>query len=324
MTLGVDEAIGQFSPSFPLVVAISGGADSTALLVACAARWPGAVMAAHVHHGLQPAADAFEQHCRRLCSDLSIPLAVRHVDARNRPGESPEDAARRARYLALAHAAVEDLDCAGEPQIAIAQHADDQVETLLLALTRGAGLPGLSGMAPFRTFAFDGHVVRFERPLLRVSSMDIRLWLQRRAIAWVDDPTNRDEALTRNLIRARIMPALASGFPSFLDTFGRSARHAAQAQALLDERAADDLAIVGLPPAIEGLRALNPGRQANLLRHWLTRHCHTSANTAQLDELVKQLRACTTRGHGIELKVGHGVVHRLGSVLMWSRSGVRR
>jgi tRNA(Ile)-lysidine synthase len=157
-----------------------------------------------------------------------------------------------------------------------------------------------------------------------VSAADIRVWLRSRGIACIDDPSNADEGLTRNLIRARVMPALQTGFPSFLDTFGRTARHAAQAQALLEERAADDLAVVGLPPAITGLRTLGADRLANLLRHWLRRHCGTSASTAQLDELVKQVLACTTRGHGIELKVGHGLVCRRGPALVWSEAGVHR
>ncbi|HYF17527.1 MAG TPA: ATP-binding protein, partial [Ramlibacter sp.] len=95
------------NPDLPLAVAYSGGADSTALLHAAAARWPGQVRALHVHHGLQEAADGFQAQCERTCASLAVPLHVCRVDARPAPGESPEDAARVARYRALASAARE-------------------------------------------------------------------------------------------------------------------------------------------------------------------------------------------------------------------------
>ena len=94
MTQSMDAALRAFAPALPVAVALSGGADSTALLLACAHRWPGRVLAIHVHHGLQAAADGFEQHCVALCSELSVPLRVKRLDARPAPGQSPEDAAR--------------------------------------------------------------------------------------------------------------------------------------------------------------------------------------------------------------------------------------
>ena len=99
-----DEALADFCPGLPFAVALSGGADSTALLIACAQRWPGQVRAVHVHHGLQSAADDFERFCRQLCEGLQVPLSVQRVDAHPVPGQSPEDAARQARYRALADA----------------------------------------------------------------------------------------------------------------------------------------------------------------------------------------------------------------------------
>ena len=98
MTQSFDSALQAFAPALPLAVALSGGADSTALLLACARRWPGQVRAIHVHHGLQAAADGFEQHCTALCQRLDVPLVVQRLDARHAPGQSPEDAARQARY----------------------------------------------------------------------------------------------------------------------------------------------------------------------------------------------------------------------------------
>ncbi len=313
-------ALASFSPTLPLAVAYSGGADSTALLVWCARRWPGQVAAIHVHHGLQVAADDFERHCAHTCTSLAVPLAVQRVDARHATGQSPEEVARDARYAALAlalRAPVGGLQC---KSLALAQHADDQLETVLLALSRGAGLPGLSGMRA--TWVVDG--VTYYRPLLQVAASDIRSWLAASGLAFVDDPSNRDEGFTRNRIRARLLPALHATFEQARVTFARSANHAAQAQLLLDEVAQQDLLLLrGKAPGtltIAGLRLLSLPRLANLLRHWLKSDHGTSASAAQLAELQDQVIACTTRGQQIHIKVGNGVAVRHGVDLAWYNS----
>jgi tRNA(Ile)-lysidine synthase len=193
----------------------------------------------------------------------------------------------------------------------LAQHADDQVESVLLALSRGAGLAGLAGMRP--QWERDGIV--YCRPLLQVAATDIRSWLAAQGIAWVEDPTNVDEQFTRNRIRARLLPALGDAFPAWRDTFARSARHAAQAQELLEEVAAQDLALSGVPPAIDTLRAMSRARLANLLRHWLRSVHGQQASAAQLGELLDQVAACSTRGHDIHVKAGTGFVRRRGGHL---------
>jgi tRNA(Ile)-lysidine synthase len=300
-------ALSRLAPPLPAAVAYSGGADSTALLHAARARWPGQVHAIHVHHGLQAAADAFADHCAATCASLDVPLHVVRLDARHAPGESPEDAARQARYRALAESALaHGLQC-----VLLAQHADDQVETLLLALSRGAGLPGLAAMPA----QFERHGMRFERPLLQVPGPALRLWLIEEGIAFIEDPSNADTRFTRNRIRHLVLPALEQAFPQFRETFARSARHAAQAQALLDRVGAEDLAAMGGAPAIAALQRLPRERQANLLRHWLRTVHGEAASAAQLDELLGQVGACTTRGHGLNLKVGRGVVERAGPAL---------
>ena len=307
------DAFAADRPALPLAVALSGGADSSALLLACAARWPGQVQAWHVHHGLQAAADDFERHCADLCARLGVPLHVRRVDARPAPGQSPEAAARHHRYKAFDALALAGQASAAIKTVVIAQHADDQVETLLLALSRGAGLPGLSAM-PARWCRGE---VAYRRPLLGVSAAAIRAWLRARGQPWVEDPSNADERYTRNRIRARLLPALQASFPAFRATFARSAAHAAEAQQILDEVAAQDLARCGVPPRLAALRALSAPRQANLLRHWLaTAHAETPSS-AQLAALLAQVAAARTRGHHIRLKVGSGLVLRHGDALHW-------
>jgi tRNA(Ile)-lysidine synthase len=306
----VDRAVAAFEPRLPLAVAFSGGADSSALLLACVRKWPGQVRALHVHHGLQAAGDDFEAHCRGICERWEVPLTVRRVDAAHERGDSPEDAARRARRKALVAMAQE---CENVSDLALAHHADDQVETLLLALSRGAGLGGLSAMAAMSRW---GHLT-VHRPLLSLPGPHLRQWLRAQGETWIEDPSNQDERYTRNRIRNQLLPALQNAFPQFRATFARSARHAAQAQSLLIDLANQDMAAIGAPPRIDALQQLSRERQANVLRHWLQSRHQCLPSTAQLEELLDQLDACRTRGHRLHLKIGRGFVRREGDVFDW-------
>ena len=317
----------------PVAVAYSGGADSTALLLMLARQQPGQVHAIHIHHGLQAAADDFAAHCAAFCATLGVPLHVVRADAKGMAGQSPEDAARRARYTALSGKVLE-LNMLSAQQdrlyiaintIAVAQHADDQIETLLLALSRGAGLPGLSSM-PAR-WERDG--VNFVRPLLGMTSLEIRSWLTAQGLAarhpgsgnigqgWVEDPTNINTQFTRNRIRHELVPALEKTFPQFRRTFARSAQHAAQAQLILTQVAMQDMAATGNPPRIVALQGLTPERQANALRHWLKSTHQVSPSTAQMAELQSQIANCTDRGKQLNIKVASGFVKRRGDVIAY-------
>jgi tRNA(Ile)-lysidine synthase len=293
-------------------VAFSGGADSTALLLAAHALWPGRVVALHVHHGLQTAADAFQAQVLARCARMGIACHVRRVNARAAPGQSPEDAARGARYAALAALARE----AGASWVLLAQHLDDQAETVLLALSRGAGLPGLAAMPE----AFVREGVRFGRPWLGVRGQALRDALRAHAEPFIDDPSNADLRFTRNRIRHRLSPAWAEAFDGYREALARSAAHAAQAQRLLDELAVIDLATTGAPPRIAALQALSRDRQANALRHWLRQAHGASPSAAQLAELLDQVQACRTRGHAIRIKVAAGAVCREGGQLVYTPS----
>ncbi|WP_372659919.1 tRNA lysidine(34) synthetase TilS, partial [Hydrogenophaga sp.] len=261
----------------------------------------------HVHHGLQAAADHFEAQARASCAQHQIALHVRHIQAAHRPGQSPEDAARQGRYSALAAMAL----AQGVACVLLGQHADDQVETVLLALSRGAGVPGLAAMPA----QFTRHGVRFDRPLLDLEPQALRAWLVASGHGFAEDPSNTDQRYTRNRIRALLLPAWQACFPGHRQALARSARHAAQAQRLLDDLAAMDMAQTGAPPALTPLRSLRRDRQANLLRYWLLHRHGARASTAQLDELLDQVEACATRGHRIHIKVGLGFVVRSGERL---------
>ena len=322
MTISVDDALDRFQPALPFGVALSGGADSSALLAGCAQRWPGQVVALHVNHGLQAAASEFEVACQTLCSSLNVPLRVARVDAGHAPGQSPEDAARIARYTALASLTGDATAEQHIGDIALAQHADDQVETLLLALSRGAGPAGLAAMPAH----WERMGLHWHRPLLEVAAADIRTWLRQRSISWIEDPSNADPGFTRNRIRADLLPPLQACFPHFRDTFARAAQHSAAASELLDELADIDLLAVLDPatdaPQIQVLQILGATRQANALRRWFKTRFATTPSTAQLQALLVQITACTSRGHRIDIRVGSGFVRREGAVLRWYNSAL--
>ena len=299
-----------------VAVAYSGGADSTLLLLehALAGAAVGQpVRALHVDHGLQPAAADFVVHCRRFCEalDAQCPtrLSVGRAQVHRPPGSSVEAQARAARYDTLAQLARQQ----GIDTVLLAQHADDQAETVLIALGRGAGLAGLAGMAP----VFEHEGVRFARPWLDVPAPQIRAAVRDHGIPFIDDPSNSDELRTRNRLRRRLMPAIEQTLPEFRQTFARSARLAQAAQELLEERAREDLGRVGDPPRIAALRELPAARQANVLRHWLKAGHGAIGSEAQIDALLAVLRACTTRGHRIHIKVGEGYVEREGERLAY-------
>jgi tRNA(Ile)-lysidine synthase len=197
--------------------------------------------------------------------------------------------------------------------VALAQHADDQVETLLIALSRGAGVDGLAGM-PVR---MQRHGVEFHRPLLSVRADALREWIVAGGIPCIDDPSNTDLRYTRNRIRRQVLPALAAALPQYRETFARSARNAARASALLSDVAAKDLIEAGSPPSLAALRALPRDRLANALRHWLKRDHGAVPSEAQLEQLLDQIAACSTRGHRIQLKIAAGRIEREGDTLRW-------
>ncbi|MEZ5647330.1 MAG: tRNA lysidine(34) synthetase TilS [Burkholderiaceae bacterium] len=293
-------------------MALSAGADSTALLLAASRLWPGGVVALHVNHGMQVASEAFEEGAQRLGSSLGVPFRVERLVVSVAPGQSPEDAARRERYRALGRMA----HATGAMAVLLGHQADDQAETLMLALGRGAGLPGLAAMAPI--FQRDGTC--FGRPFLSMRGDRLRAWLLAQGVSFVEDPSNQDLRFTRNRIRHVLMPAWEQSFPGFRETVARSARHAAEAQRLLTALAEQDLREVGEPPAIAALQRLSRERQANVLRHWLRLRAGHGPSTAQLDALLGVLAACRTRGHQIHLRVAGGWVRRDGGGLIWTPS----
>ena len=254
-----------------IAVAYSGGLDSSVLLHLAAHHCRDAgidLCAFHVHHGLSPNAGHWLAHCRREAEALGVHFDAREVEVQEIADYGTEQAARLARYDALA-------DMCMQHQVALlltAHHQDDQAETVLLQLFRGAGLRGLSGMAALHEdHELLGEGITVLRPLLDCSRVDLEHYARNHALIHIDDESNADTRYRRNAIRQRIAPAIEAHFPGFAATVSRGARHLQSAQRLLDELAALDLANCEQNGSlvIAQLRMLSAERIDNLLRYWL-------------------------------------------------------
>ena len=276
-------------PGASLCIALSGGLDSSVLLhvlalLRRAQGRPGArlqLRAVHVNHGLLPGSARWADHCRTSCRRLHIRLKVIEVQVLRKRGESPEAAAREARYRALAQELEE-----GEVLLT-AHHADDQLETVLLQLLRGAGLPGIAAMPAVGEFARG----RLARPLLALERSEIEAWARARGLTWIEDDSNADERLDRNYLRRRIVPLLRARWPGLTRAAGRTARHAAEAQQLLDLLARADVerARDGACLSVKRLRTLSAERRRNALRFWIARSRHRAPDARRLAELAGPL-----------------------------------
>lgn len=271
-----------------LTVGFSGGLDSTVLLHALAHLRPAGLQldALHVDHGWRPESADWARHCIARATALGVGCRVLRIEARAAPGESPEAAARTARYAALAGR----LDAGSA--LLTAQHADDQAETVLLMLLRGAGPKGLAAMPEDAALGAG----RLWRPLLGVPRAALQAYATHYRLDWLDDPANTDTDYDRVFLRQRLMPVLAGRFPAAARTLARSARLSAEAQAAVETLAAQDLAALADHGhddagtlAVAGLRALPPARARAALRLWIERLGLPLPPAARLDTVLRDL-----------------------------------
>lgn len=273
----------DFSSETPqrYLVAYSGGLDSHVLLHLCAkfSRLP--VRAIYIHHGLQDEADQWSVHCSDACDALQLPFKTIHVDASKRSGESPEETARKARYAAL-KSELEPGDC-----LLTAHHQDDQSETVLLQLFRGAGVAGLAAMPVIREMNQTFHA----RPLLSFSRDEIHDYANENNLKWVEDPSNTDTDFDRNLLRHDIIPVIKNRWSQLGDSLTKMASQQQDALEIIEAMAGVDLACIVTQQAcvidIAGLSKLSKARQLNVLRSWI-HQCADDAPTANILHQVLQ------------------------------------
>jgi tRNA(Ile)-lysidine synthase len=272
-------------PSDRLVAGLSGGVDSVVLLdilARVARKLRCRLSALHVNHQLSPNARRWEAFCGRLCRARRIPFRSVKVDVQR--GDSIEAAARAARYAVFARQECE--------YIVLAHHRDDQVETLLLQLLRGAGVKGLAAMPLLRIQDPGSRIPDpgILRPLLDVTREEILVYARDRGLEWVEDESNQDMYFLRNFVRHEVLPVIARRFPAYRATLARAAGHLAEAARVLDELASADAAgeLADGTLSIAALRRLPPARGRNLLRYFLASRGVTMPGTERLDEALRQ------------------------------------
>jgi tRNA(Ile)-lysidine synthase len=281
----VEASLGRFACGRPLRVCVgySGGLDSTVLLhlAAQVCRVRGDTLSAvHVHHGLSSNADAWAAACSDYTAALGVPLTVArvHVDA---TGQGVEAAARAARY-AVFEALEADV-------LLLAHHRGDQAETVLFNVLRGSGIAGLAGVPVQRALRAD---LQLLRPLLAFPRAALHDYAVQHGLPWVEDESNADTRYRRNFLRQRALPLLADTFPAVETALVRVADHMAEAQALLAELSADDLACCVVDGAFDlaAAAALTPLRRRHALRGWLKQH-GVVVDARAFDEWLGQLDA---------------------------------
>jgi tRNA(Ile)-lysidine synthase len=267
-----------------MTVALSGGVDSVVLLhllhqLQKTKKFT--LKASHVHHGLSKNADKWVKFCEKLCTKLSIPLDVNYIKLPQKKSLGIEGEARQLRYEKLLQSQT-DL-------VVLAHHEDDQAETFLLQLIRGAGVKGLSSMAHFDATR------RLWRPLLNTSRIDIESYAKKHKLKWIEDESNQNIDFDRNFIRSKVLPILKNRFNHIIKVISRSASHLAEAQHLLD-----DLAQIDLKKHLKSnnykhklqvktLDKLSNARAKNVLRYWLEINDQMMPSKDLLDELLRQV-----------------------------------
>lgn len=295
------EAIGAGASS-RFVVALSGGLDSTVLLHALVASSVAErVEAIHVDHGLHHDSPKWRTHCRRICAALGVSFSDAEVQARALPGESQEEVARNARYARLREETI------GGRTIVTGHHADDQLETVLLQLFRGAGPAGLAGMPSLVRF----HHGWLCRPMLGFRRAELAAWALEEGFEWLEDPSNLELGYDRNYLRHQVLPAVVRRWPSAALSALRSARHCAEAVTLMEDLADADLDLVSSDgsPTVSALAGLRPARQRSLLRRWLAVSGLPVPGASQMESILSDVMTAR-RDAGPEVRWPGGAVRR--------------
>ena len=267
-----------------MTVALSGGVDSVVLLHLLHQLQKThhfTLKASHVHHGLSKNADKWVKFCEKLCTKLSVPLDIHYIKLPQKKSLGIEGEARRLRY--------EKLLTSKTDLVVLAHHEDDQAETFLLQLIRGAGVKGLSSMAHFDDSR------RLWRPLLNTSRIEIESYAKKHQLKWIEDESNQNIDFDRNFIRLKVLPILKNRFNQITKVIYRSSSHLAEAQYLLDDLAKIDLKSLLKSMnykhklKVKALEKLSNARAKNVLRYWLEINDQMMPSKDLLDELLRQV-----------------------------------
>jgi tRNA(Ile)-lysidine synthase len=301
--------------SIELVVAYSGGIDSQVLLHALTQlyqqkRISNQITVCHVNHGLSENAATWQAFAQQQCANLPVKFVVKSVQVKGKPQQSLEALARDARYLALK------LVNDHQSIVLTGHHSDDQSETLLLALKRGAGLKGLAAMSAQTELG--KHLLI--RPFLTVSRTVIEAYARMHQLSWIEDESNLDERFDRNFIRHQLMPLLQSRWPSIKTTINRSASHCAAGQELLDELGHEDLVNCRYSETslnIDTLKKLSTARFNNVIRFFMATKSCLMPSVEQLNQVKLQLTAKQDKSP--EISVGDHTLRRYKQALYLTR-----
>jgi tRNA(Ile)-lysidine synthase len=275
-----------------LVLGLSGGVDSVVLLsilVPLSYKLKFKLTAFHVNHGISPNANKWETFCLNLCSEHSISIEIAKLKIRQLSGTSLEANARDGRY--------QEFKKIKANYVILAQHLDDQAETLLLQMLRGAGVKGLGAMPVVRKQIFKiGEQAldsgpRILRPLLKIPRSEIEDYAQNYKLSWITDESNDNVSFDRNYLRHKVFPLLEIKFPAYRTTFLRTSRHMAETSCLLDDLAKFDSeeCLISNQIQIKNLQKLSFSRAKNLLRYDISRRGATLPSTAKLEDMLRQL-----------------------------------
>lgn len=292
----------RIAPGSHPLLGLSGGLDSRVLLdllvqvrESCGFR----LSAVHVNHRISPNADAWAEFCSNICHAANVTFKTVAIDVPRDSGLGLEAAAREARYRVLL--------AQGADSLILAHHQDDQAETLLLQLLRGAGVKGLAAMGADS----GGREKNILRPFLDVPRSKLLEYAEERGLSWIEDESNLDLAYDRNFLRHHVFPELEKRFPGCRVTFARSAAHFAEAADLLEEVALADAAqyVHNGQLDVGGLRSLSPARAMNLLRWWIAERSGLPLSSARLHSILDQL--CHARENAqVECRLGDAVLRR--------------
>ncbi len=280
------EVIGRLPTPDRLWLAYSGGVDSSVLLHILTKNrenLASELTAVHINHQLSPDADSWVNHCKTICDKGNIEFKIITINAKKIKGSSQEAHARELRYAAL-------KNIMGEGDLLLtAHHKDDQAETLIQQLMRGAGPEGLAGIPEIKKFG-DGWLAR---PLLENSREQIKDYAEHHDLIWIEDASNLDTNIDRNYIRAHVIPCLQQRWPSTIDVISRSARHQADIINILKEIAEHDIENnhgdkLNILNIVE-LKKLSYTRLKNLIRYWLKKNGHPPASTAVTEIIINEL-----------------------------------